>query len=98
MPTERLAETIEVAVYYVVAEGLTNVVKYADADRATVSVVQARRVVVVEVADDGRGGADVAGGSGLRGLADRVEALGGRLVVESPGGGGTRLRAEIPMS
>jgi signal transduction histidine kinase len=96
VPAERLAETLEVAAYYVVAEGLTNVAKYAEAGRATVSVAHRRRVLVVEVADDGVGGADMAEGSGLRGLADRVEALGGRLAVHSPRGAGTRLRAEIP--
>jgi PAS domain S-box-containing protein len=96
VPAERLTETLEVAAYYVVAEGLTNVAKYAQADRATVAVAHRRGVLVVEVADDGAGGADMSKGSGLRGLADRVEALGGRLVVQSARGGGTRLRAEIP--
>jgi PAS domain S-box-containing protein len=98
VPTERLAETLEVAVYFVVAEGLTNIAKYAQADRATVSVVHRSAAVVVEVADDGRGGAEMTAGGGLCGLADRVEALGGRLVVDSPPRAGTRLRAEIPTS
>jgi PAS domain S-box-containing protein len=96
VPAERLTETLEVAAYYVVAEGLTNIAKYARAERADVSVVHSHGLVVVEVADDGLGGADMSKGSGLRGLADRCEALGGRLLVHSPGGGGTRLRAEIP--
>ena len=96
MPTGRLGENLEVAAYYVVAEGLTNIAKYAEADSAAVSVARSRQVLVVEVLDDGRGGADMTKGSGLRGLADRVEALGGRLVVDSPYGVGTRLHAEIP--
>jgi signal transduction histidine kinase len=96
VPTERLDETLEIAAYYVVAEGLTNVAKYAEAERATVSVALRRQVLVVEVVDDGCGGADMTKGSGLRGLADRVEALGGRLVVDSALGAGTRLRREIP--
>jgi PAS domain S-box-containing protein len=96
LPVERLPETIEVALYFVVAEALTNVAKYAQAGRVTVTVEEGPRAVVVEVADDGVGGAEMSDGSGLRGLADRVEALGGQLVVDSPRGAGTRLRAEIP--
>ena len=96
VPTERLGETVEVAVYYVVAEALTNVAKHADARSASVSVMHEGGTMVVEVTDDGCGGADVTTGSGLRGLADRVEALGGRFVVDSARGGGTQLRAEIP--
>jgi signal transduction histidine kinase len=92
----RLPERPEVAAYYVVAESLTNVAKYAGASSASVDVRQANGRLVVEVVDDGIGGADTRGGSGLRGLADRVEALGGRLRVWSPVGGGTRVRAEIP--
>jgi len=98
VPRERLPETLEVAAYYVVAEGLTNIAKYAEADHATVSVAVGQKILRVEVADDGRGGADVTNGSGLRGLADRVEALGGRFSVDSPRGAGTRLHAEIPAS
>jgi signal transduction histidine kinase len=93
---ERLAEQVEAAAYFLVAEGLTNVAKYAEAGSAHVRLSHAGGVLLVEVGDDGRGGADPAGGSGLRGLADRVEALGGRLRVASPAGDGTRLRAEIP--
>jgi signal transduction histidine kinase len=92
----RLPEREEVAAYYVVAESLTNVAKYACASSAAVEVRQADGRLVVEVVDDGVGGADTGGGSGLRGLADRVEALGGRLRVWSPVGGGTRVEAEIP--
>jgi signal transduction histidine kinase len=94
--SERLPEPIEVAAYYLVAEGLTNVAKYADAQTASVDVARTNGTLVVEVADDGKGGADPATGSGLRGLADRVEALDGRLRVWSPPAGGTTLRAEIP--
>jgi signal transduction histidine kinase len=92
----RLPERQEVAVYYVVAESLTNVAKHARASSAAVEVRHADGRLVVEVVDDGVGGADTRGGSGLRGLADRVEALGGRLRVWSPAGGGTRVEAEIP--
>jgi signal transduction histidine kinase len=93
---DRPPAQVEVAAYYVIAEALTNVAKYADAQSATVRVAREHDTLVAEVADDGCGGADPASGSGLRGLADRVEALGGRLRVWSPPGGGTRLRAEIP--
>jgi signal transduction histidine kinase len=92
----RLPEAVEVASYYVVAETLTNVGKYAHATTATVDVSRSPGLVVVEVHDDGIGGADTERGTGLRGLADRVEALGGRLRVWSPVGGGTRVQAEIP--
>ena len=92
----RLPERQEVAAYYVVAESLTNTAKYAEASSAAVEVRHADGRLVVEVVDDGVGGADTRGGSGLRGLADRVEALGGRLLVWSPVDGGTRVRAEIP--
>jgi signal transduction histidine kinase len=93
---ERLPEPVEAAAYYVVAEALANVAKYASAHAVSVSVQRRDGFAVVEVADDGLGGANPAVGSGLRGLADRVEALGGTLVLESPSGLGTRLRAEIP--
>ena len=93
---ERVPETIEVAAYYLVSESLTNVAKYAHASRATVVIRRSAGDLVVEIADDGVGGADVSGGSGLKGLTDRIEALGGRLEVESPVGGGTRVRAEMP--
>ena len=82
--------------YFVCSEGLANVAKYADASRARIDVDATGPTLVVRVADDGRGGADPARGSGLRGLADRVAALGGALSVDSPDGGGTRLTAELP--
>jgi signal transduction histidine kinase len=92
----RFPEQVEVAAYYVVAESLTNVDKHACARRASIQIEQVSEDLVVEVVDDGVGGADSERGSGLRGLADRVEALGGRLRVWTPRGGGTRVRAEIP--
>ncbi len=92
----RLDEPLEVAAYYVVSESLANAAKHAHATSAAVVVVRGREEVVVEVVDDGVGGADTESGTGLRGLADRVEALGGRLRVWTPGGGGTRVRAELP--
>jgi signal transduction histidine kinase len=92
----RLPERLEVAAFYLVSESLANVGKHANATSATVEVSRANGQVVVEVIDDGIGGADTELGSGLRGLADRVEALEGRLRVWSPKGGGTRVRAEIP--
>jgi signal transduction histidine kinase len=93
---ERLPERQEVAAYYVVSESLTNVAKYARASLAAVDVRHADGRLHVEIVDNGIGGADTRRGSGLRGLADRVEALGGRLRVWSPAGGGTRVEAEIP--
>ena len=96
-PDQRLPEGVEAAAYYVVAEALTNVAKYANATAATVRVSRSNGRAVVEVADDGVGGADPALGSGLRGLADRVEALDGLLHVESVPGQGTTIRAEIPV-
>jgi signal transduction histidine kinase len=92
----RLPEALEVAAYYLVSESLANVGKYAGASSATVEVNRTNGAVVVEVTDDGVGGADTERGTGLRGLADRVEALGGRMRIWSPTGGGTRVRAEIP--
>jgi signal transduction histidine kinase len=92
----RLPDRVEVAAYYVVSESLANVVKHAQARGASVSLERLPGRLVVEVVDDGVGGADTERGSGLRGLADRVEALGGRLRVWTPLGGGTRVQAEIP--
>jgi signal transduction histidine kinase len=94
---ERLPEPAELAAYFVVAEALTNVAKYAKASRATVRAVRDDRRLVVEVSDDGVGGADPANGSGLRGLADRVAAVDGVLELRSMDGGGTVLRAAIPV-
>ncbi|MEU4190729.1 histidine kinase [Kribbella sp. NPDC026611] len=93
---ERLDERIEVAAYYVVSESLTNIGKHARATAASVHVTRSGEVLVVEIVDDGVGGADTERGTGLRGLADRVEAVGGRLRVWSPAGQGTRLEAEFP--
>ena len=93
---ERLPEQVEVAAYYLVSESLANVAKHSAATSVTVDVSRTRDQVVADIIDDGIGGADTEAGSGLRGLADRVEALGGSLRVWSPRGGGTRVRAEIP--
>jgi signal transduction histidine kinase len=96
LPDGRLPEPIEAAAYFVVAEAITNVARYADATHAEVEVSRDGDRVVVRVADDGVGGADPSAGSGLRGLADRVAALDGRLEVSSPPGGGTTVRAVLP--
>jgi signal transduction histidine kinase len=88
---------VEAAVYFVCAEALANAAKHAEAARVTLSVSQSNHRLSLMVVDDGVGGADPAQGSGLRGLADRVEALGGRLSLRSPKGGGTRLDATIPV-
>jgi PAS domain S-box-containing protein len=98
IPGERLPEPVEAAAYYLIAEALTNVTKYARATAVRVQVAASDASLVVDVSDDGVGGADPAAGSGLRGLADRVEALGGSLEIVSPEGGGTSLRAEVPRS
>jgi PAS domain S-box-containing protein len=93
---DKLPEPVEAAAYYVVSEALANVAKYAEASSVAVSIASVNGHAVVEIADDGIGGADPAKGSGLRGLVDRIEALDGNLRVESPPGGGTRVRVEIP--
>ena len=95
-PDARLSEQVEAAAYYVVAEALANVHKHAGARRVVVRAATNDSRLLVEFVDDGGGGADDEGG-GLHGLADRVEALGGRLAVDSPPGGGTLLLAEIPL-
>lgn len=92
----RLPSTVEAVVYYVAAEGLTNVAKYAQATAATVCLEANDSSVVLSVGDNGAGGADPNRGTGLRGLTDRVEALGGRLELHSPPGQGTLLTASIP--
>ncbi len=92
----RLPAAVETAAYFVISEGLTNVSKYAHAARATVRVERIDGRLLVEVSDDGVGGADAGDGSGLRGLSDRVAALSGTLEVSSPPGEGTRLRAHLP--
>ena len=94
---ERLPGPVESAAYFVVSEALQNVAKYANATHASVTVERANSSLTVEVADDGVGGADLSSGSGLRGLQDRLAALDGSLSLESPAGGGTRLRAQIPV-
>jgi signal transduction histidine kinase len=96
MPAERLPAPVEAAAYFVVAEALTNVVKYAEASTAAVRIRRNGSYAVVEVRDDGVGGADPTIGTGLRGLADRLAALDGRLEVHSPPGEGTTVRAEVP--
>ena len=98
VPADRFAPAHELVAYFVCSEALANVAKYAGASQARVTVLASERELGVLVADDGVGGADPRRGSGLQGLADRVEALGGRLHVESPLGGGTRVAAVLPMS
>jgi signal transduction histidine kinase len=93
---ERLPEPVEAAAYYVVAEALTNAAKHAHASAVSVRIDRDNGFARIRVADDGIGGAGADGGSGLRGLADRVEALGGRLRLDSPQGEGTTVHAEIP--
>ena len=92
----RLTKPVEAAAYYIVAEALTNATKHAAASEARVQLSCTNGALLVSVADDGVGGADVLAGSGVRGLADRVDALGGTLAFESPPGGGTRVSARIP--
>jgi signal transduction histidine kinase len=99
VPEGRLAEPLEAAAYFVVAESLTNAVKHAEASELRVRMATEDGELRVDITDDGRGGADPAsGGTGLRGLADRVEALGGRLSIESPPGRGTTVRAALPLT
>jgi signal transduction histidine kinase len=95
-PEERYPAPVEATVYFVVSEALANVAKYAGATHATVAARREGERVVVEIGDDGVGGAQVGAGSGLRGLVDRVGALDGDLTVESPPGAGTRIRASVP--
>ena len=95
---ERLDPAVEAALYFTVAEALTNVVRYAEASSATVSLRRADGLAVAEITDDGRGGADERRGSGLRGLTDRLGALHGSLELESPPGSGTRLCARVPLT
>jgi PAS domain S-box-containing protein len=95
-PEERLPQAVEAAAYYVVAEALANAAKHSGASLVTVRVSAGESCTRVEVVDDGAGGADPTGGTGLRGLADRVAALGGTLDVRSPAGEGTTISAELP--
>jgi signal transduction histidine kinase len=96
VPRERLPEAVELAAYYVVAEALTNVAKYAAASRATVDIARVNGKLVVQVIDDGVGGADPDGGTGLRGLSDRLAVIEGRLEIDSTPGQGTTITAKIP--
>ena len=96
MPAGRLPEPVEAAAYYVVAESLTNVVRYAEASRAKVDISLVDGVVRIRIADDGIGGADPTQGSGLKGLSDRIAALDGSIAVQSPVGEGTVVEVEIP--
>jgi signal transduction histidine kinase len=95
-PGSRLSRPVEFAAYFVASEALANVAKYAHGSAVVVRLSRTATTAIVEIADDGVGGADPAAGSGLRGLADRVEALGGLLSVSSPPGGGTVVSAELP--
>jgi signal transduction histidine kinase len=94
---ERLPARVEAAAYFVCSEALTNAEKHAQASLVTIGLRREGRVVVLRIEDDGMGGADTSRGSGLQGLADRVEALGGRFVVDSPAGRGTRLEVSLPV-
>jgi PAS domain S-box-containing protein len=97
-PTERLPENIEATAYYIVSEALTNVAKHAEATKAKVDMTLAEDVLRFEITDNGRGGADPSAGSGIMGLRDRAEAVGGTLFVISPPGKGTMVTAQIPLS
>jgi signal transduction histidine kinase len=97
-PADELPAEVEAVAYFLCSEALANIAKHASASRVSVSVATMDGRVRIEVEDDGLGGADPARGTGLRGLADRVEALGGTFHVESPAGGGTRLAVELPLS
>jgi signal transduction histidine kinase len=94
----RLPQPVEVAAYYAAAEALTNIAKYADASAAEVEVTAREDVLPVRVRDDGRGGADFGRGSGLTGLEDRVEAIGGQISLHSPPGAGTTLHIALPLN
>jgi signal transduction histidine kinase len=97
LDVDRLPEGVETSAYFVCSEGLANVAKHARASRVTIHGRQQNGWFDLEIADDGVGGARLAGGSGLRGLADRIEALGGRLTIEERQGGGTRIAASLPV-
>jgi signal transduction histidine kinase len=97
VPEEQLPRPVEAAVYFVTAEALTNVAKYAQAEAASVTLAVDDECVRLHITDDGVGGADTAGGTGLSGLCDRVEALDGTIDIESPPGGGTAVRVQIPL-
>jgi signal transduction histidine kinase len=94
---DELPDDLEVAAYFIVSESLTNANKYADADAVWIRVAPVADAVLVEIVDDGSGGADPASGTGLRGLADRIDSLGGELEIESAPGSGTRVSARLPL-
>jgi signal transduction histidine kinase len=94
--SERLAPDVEATAYFVACEALTNVVKHAQASKATIRAMRDDGMLVIEVEDNGVGGASTSDGTGLRGLADRVEAHGGHFRIESSPGSGTRVLGEIP--
>jgi signal transduction histidine kinase len=94
---DRLAPGTEATAYYIVAEALTNTTKYAQAHSATICLEPTDQTLIIRVSDDGTGGADMRAGSGLRGLADRAEALRGRLEVHSEPGKGTKVVAQLPL-
>jgi signal transduction histidine kinase len=96
--SDRLPSQIEAAAYFVCSEALTNVAKHAKASRVAIRVSAGDERLRIEVTDDGVGGADPSGGTGLLGLMDRVEALGGGLELDKPAKGGTRLRADVPLT
>jgi len=98
IPEQRYPAPVESAAYFVVAEALTNVAKYARASAARVAATERAEVLVLEVEDDGVGSAALSTGGGLAGLRDRIAAFQGKLAVDSPPGQGTRIRAEIPLS
>jgi signal transduction histidine kinase len=98
VPDRRWHSDVEAAAYFVCAEALTNVAKYAHAAEASVRITQVPEALIVEISDDGIGGADPSTGSGLIGLSDRLDVLGGALDVDSPQGGGTRITARIPLT
>jgi signal transduction histidine kinase len=93
----RVAPAVETAIYFTVVEALTNVAKHAQATHATVTIEIDDGALIAQIADDGLGGASATAGSGLRGLADRLDALGGTLSIESPRGGPTIIRARAPL-
>jgi signal transduction histidine kinase len=98
LPDDRLPSVVETTAYFTVAEALTNVAKYAEASRATVRLARAEDSLVVEISDDGVGGARASAGSGLSGLRDRLGACDGTLAIDSPPGAGTLVRAVLPLA
>jgi signal transduction histidine kinase len=97
IPDQRYPASVEAAAYFIAAEALTNVAKYAHASSAHVTAIPSDACLLLTVEDDGVGGATPSAGSGLSGLRDRASALDGTLTVDSPRGAGTRIRAELPL-